>query len=203
MCGSPKSRGTKIGNKSLLLEQWMTVKPWESRLMEEEGSTYYDSPEITSFSRKSNELVQEQQSFIKARRNNGVTTTISNSSLAMISQSILTSLSSTSSSEYSTFDYSPNSSSSTSYSYSSMSQSVPFSSNTVVEETRGERTFHRPSYMNITESTRAKQRACGNVMNLSGDCRSTCSGSDPSVNMWKGVCETPERQAYQKRNYGK
>ncbi|KAK4269186.1 hypothetical protein QN277_022377 [Acacia crassicarpa] len=195
VAGSPKSRGRKIVNKSLL-EQWMTVKPWESRLMEEEG-TYYESPEITPLSMKTNDFVDEQ---IKARRN-GMTTTIFNGSL-ITSQSTLTSLSSTSSSECCTFDDSPESS--TSYSCTSISQSVPFSSNIILqEETRGRRTFNRPSYMNLTESTRSKQRACGYVMNMSGDCRSICSGSDPCANLWKGVCATPERLSYQKRNFGK
>ncbi|XP_028807447.1 protein IQ-DOMAIN 1-like [Neltuma alba] len=193
--GSPKARGTKTVNKSLL-EQWMTVKPWESRLMD--GGNYYDSTDIiTPLSRKSNDLVQEQ-GLIKARRN-GVTEIISSRSLTT-SQSTLTSSSSssTSSSESCTFDDSPESSTS----YTSISHCVPFSSNTLAEETREEKTFHRPSYMNLTESTRAKQRAC-RYLNMSGDCRSICSGSDPCVNLWKGVCATPERFSYQQRNFAR
>lgn len=166
-----------------LLEQWMSGKPWEDRLMEE--GTYFDPPDMTPFSRKTNDHFhssqeQQQHGSVNPRRN-GVTTRIFPSQSAASSSS--SSSSSTLSSE-TIFDDTPASSSSTSCT-SSISQTL----------TREESSVHKPSYMNLTESTKAKQRACG-------DGGSSYCGSDPSVNLWKGLCVTPQRLSYQKRNSG-
>lgn len=162
----------------------MATKPWESPV-----------------SKKSEDFVP----FFQSRRN-GVTTRISAKSLA-------TSQSTPSSSAISSecmYDDSPVSTSCT-----SGSPSMP-STNTHMMEASEERDAHKPSYMNMTESTKAKLKACrcssqnskrlvmedcvSHSTTLNGDTRSS-AGSDPSVNLWKGLCSTPLRASYQKR-YG-
>jgi len=156
--------------------------------------------------KKSEELVPVFQS-----RKNGVTSRIS------AVKPLITSESTPSSSAISSecmFDDSP-----VSTSYTAGSPSFP-STTTVLMEATEERDVHQPSYMNLTESTRAKLKTCRSsaqnskslVMEecvshsttsglLNGDCRSR-SNSDPSVNLWKDSCATPLRASYQKRQIG-
>ncbi|XP_027343653.1 protein IQ-DOMAIN 1-like [Abrus precatorius] len=155
-------------------------------------------PWESPISRKSEEIVPHFQS-----RRNGVTTRIS------VVKSLTTSQFSTISSEYMSDD------SPVSTSYTSGSSSFPSTTTAVVEATK-ERDVNQPSYMNLTESTKAKLKACRSssqnskrlVMEhclshssttgfLNGDTRSN-SGSDPSVNLWKDLCATPLRASYQK-----
>ncbi|KAK7402255.1 hypothetical protein VNO78_14375 [Psophocarpus tetragonolobus] len=159
-------------------------------------------PWESPISRKSEDLVPAFQP-----RRNGITTRISVKSL-ITGQS--TPSSSAISSEY-MCDDSP-----VSTSYTSGSHSLP-STNTVLVEATEERDVHQPSYMNLTESTKAKLKASGSssqnskrlVMEesvsqstttvfMNGDARS-CSNSNPSVNFWKDSCATPLRASYQKR----
>ncbi|TKY48278.1 IQ-DOMAIN 1 [Spatholobus suberectus] len=151
---------------------------------------------------KSEDLVPAFQS-----RRNGVTTRIS---VKPPTTSLSTPSSSAISSEY-VCDDSP-----VSTSYTSGSPSLP-SANTVLVEATEERDVHQPSYMNLTESTKAKLKTCRSssqnlkrlVMEncvshstttgfMNGDTRS-CFDSDPSVNLWKDSCATPLRASYQKR----
>ncbi|KAJ1420321.1 IQ motif, EF-hand binding site [Sesbania bispinosa] len=197
-----RSRDSKSSGGSLL-ERWIASKPWESRLMEE---IYFDSPDMTPLSRKNDDPVlplnsYQQNGLVKARRN-GVTTRIS-------SKSLTTSQSTPSSSAKSSdcmYDDSPASTSST---------SEPSTNNTAKVEATEETNICKPSYMNMTASTKAKLKACRFSQNskrlfmddclshsnrtdfLSGDTRS-CSGSYPSTNIWKDLYATPLRASYQK-----
>ncbi|RDX80613.1 IQ domain-containing protein IQM5, partial [Mucuna pruriens] len=159
-------------------------------------------PWESPISRKSEDVVPAFQS-----RRNGVTTRIS---VKPITTNLSTPSSSAISSEY-MCDDSP-----VSTSYASGSTSLP-STNTILVEATEERDVHQPSYMNLTESTKAKLKTCRSssqnskrlVMEecvshstttgfMNGDTRSS-SGSDPSVNLWKDSCATPLRASYQKR----
>ncbi|KAK7261962.1 hypothetical protein RIF29_28289 [Crotalaria pallida] len=179
MCGSPNSRTSKavtplkhhnLDSKSLgcsLLERWMATKPWESPI-----------------SRKSEDLVPLFQS-----RMNGVTKRI------LVNKPLT----------HSTPSSSAISSECLPVSTSCTSGSPPSLPSTNVLEATEERDVHKLSYMNLTESTKAKMKACRSssqnskrqVMEdcmshsskttfLNGDGRS-CSGSDPSVNLWKDL----------------
>lgn len=175
------------------LDRWMAVKPWESKMMT-------NPSELTPLSRKSDDQVlsfhpySSDHDLVKVRREN-VTTRISARplSLGQISRS-----SSAPSSE-SLYDESRASTSSTSTSPTLVS------SNTLLMETIGERNLHTPSYMNLTESTRAKQRACRYFSHSlqspfmedflchkkptvvsNGDMRSI-AGSNPSVDLSKDL----------------
>lgn len=134
------------------IESWMAAKPWESRLMEE---IHTEPPEVTPLSRKSEEQVLSFHSYssdldsVKVRRNN-VTTRISAAPITF-SQS---SHSSSAPSSESLYDESRATTSSTSAS------PTLASSSTLMADTVQERNIHTPSYMNLTESTKAKQRAC-------------------------------------------
>ncbi|KAK7271981.1 hypothetical protein RJT34_28294 [Clitoria ternatea] len=203
LCASPSSKATKamtplkhhnVDNKSLgcsLLERWMATKPWESPI-----------------SRRNEDLVPPLQS-----RRNGVTTRISVKPLTTC-ESTPTS-SSAISSEY-LCDDSPVSTSNT-----SESPSVPSTNTVIVEATEERDVIHQPSYMTLTESTKAKLKGCRSssqnskrlVMEdcvshstitgfLNGDNRSS-SSSDPSVHLWKDLCATPLRASYQKRQIGR
>ncbi|XP_042948494.1 protein IQ-DOMAIN 6-like [Carya illinoinensis] len=133
------------------IESWMAAKPWESRLMEE---NHTDPPEKTPLSRKSKDQLLNFHSYspdhdsVKAIRYNGTTRI----SAKPLTSGQLSSSSSAPSSE-SLYDESCASTSSTSAS------PTLASSNTLMMETLGERNIHAPSYMYLTESTKAKQRA--------------------------------------------
>ncbi|KAI4355459.1 hypothetical protein L6164_004232 [Bauhinia variegata] len=151
----------------------------------------------------------QEHGFVKARKN-GVTTRIS---AKFLTTSESTPSSSTISSER-IYDDSPGSDL-----YTSASPSLP-SSNLVAVETTEKRNFRTPSYMNLTELTKAKQRACrscsqnkklsvedcqshsGTTTYLYGDTRSS-SSSDPSVNLWKDHYAVTQRASYQKLQYGR
>ncbi|XP_028763140.1 protein IQ-DOMAIN 1-like isoform X2 [Neltuma alba] len=150
-----------------LLERWMAAKPWENRLKSER---YFDSPDRTPLSRKNDNFV------LPRARKNAVTTRVSLKP-PMTSLSAPSSLSSSSAiSSECMYDDSPLSASCT----SPEEKSVP-----------------KPSFMNFTESTKAKQRAC-KCSSLNGDARST-SGSEPSINFWRDCYATPQRASYQRR----
>ncbi|KAK7294365.1 hypothetical protein RJT34_17254 [Clitoria ternatea] len=210
--GSPNSRAFKplnplkhhsLDNKGTgcsILEHWMATKPWENRFMEE---MYLDSPGMTSLTSKSDDFVlpfnsDQQNGSVKAKKN-GVTTRISTKPLT-------TTQSTPSSSAISSecmYDDSPVSSSCTSGS------PTLHCTNTMVEATE-EGNGCKPSYMNLTASTKAKMKAyrcysqgskrifMDDCLSLSGVTRSS-SGSFPSANIWKDLCATPLRASYPKR----
>ncbi|XP_065619285.1 protein IQ-DOMAIN 6 isoform X2 [Quercus suber] len=180
------------------LDRWMAAKPWESRLMEE---FHTDLSDQTPLSRKSECQVVSFHSYssdydsVKVKRNN-VTTRISAKPFTV--GQISSSSSSTPSSE-SLYDESHASTS------SSFASPTLMSSETLMKETIEERNIYTPSYMTLTESTKAKQRACKflshsmqrNFMEdfqfhskpmvvSNGDTRSS-AGSNPSVNWSKDL----------------
>ncbi|XP_068647630.1 protein IQ-DOMAIN 6 [Aristolochia californica] len=177
------------------LERWMAAKPWENRLMEQAHSDPSETPPVSkNFDEfygsrtKASEL-----SSVKIRKNN-VTTRISAKPPLMNLCSYRSS--SNPSSEFHCEESSPSS--------SSIGTSTPMSGPTLVASERTERTegsnYCKPSYMNLTESVKAKQRVCNlnrlqrqslddfhfsKKVNLNyGDTKSS-TGSDPSVNLSK------------------
>ncbi|KOM30258.1 hypothetical protein LR48_Vigan1082s003000 [Vigna angularis] len=212
---SPNSKGARavippLKHRSLdskssgwgMLDRWMAAKPWESRSMVD---MYLDSSDmIPAVTSKSDHFVlplnsDQQNGSVKARRN-GVTTRIS-------SKSLTTSQSTPSSSSISSecmYDDSPLSTSCT-----SESPPVP-STNNVIVDTTEEGNVCKPSYMNLTASTKAKLKPyrcfsqnskrifMDDCVSLSGVTRSS-SGSYPSANMWKNIYATPLRTRYQKQ----
>ncbi|KAK4267276.1 hypothetical protein QN277_024076 [Acacia crassicarpa] len=151
-----------------LLERWMAAKPWENRLKSER---YFDSPDRTPLSRKSDNFV------LPRARKNAVTTRVS-------LKPPMTSLSAPSSLT-----------SSSAISSECMYDDSPLSVSCTSPEVKG---VPKPSFMNFTESTKAKQRAC-KCSSLNGDARSTTSGSDPSANFWRDCYATPQRASSQSR----
>ncbi|CAJ2661085.1 unnamed protein product [Trifolium pratense] len=203
------SPNSKVATKSMtLLKHHHNLdnnKSLGNSLLERWMSTKPCPWESPISSRKSEELVSNFQS-----RRNGVTTRIS--ALKICQQ---TPSSSTISSEYMNDD-SLRSTSST-----SESPSMPFT-NTVMAETGEEKDVHLPSYMNLTESTKAKFKGYRSTSQNSkrltmDDCMShntsstflngynsiSSSGSDPSVNPWKDRCTTPLRASYYQKRYGR
>ncbi|GLT75940.1 hypothetical protein SLA2020_476290 [Shorea laevis] len=182
------------------LERWMAARPWETRLMEQ---SLIDSTEATPPPKSCAESLvaknlRSAESFIgknsgfsepcpvKVRKNN-VTTRIS-AKPPYVGQA--TCSSSSPSSEY---PYNESSASS-----SICTSTTPFSGNTILASDRIEESGNsRPNYMNLTESTKAKQRIGNHVSQrvqrqsmdefqfkrsatiYSGDSKSS-AGSDPS-----------------------
>jgi len=213
VCASPNSKAAKqviplkhhnLDSKSSkwgMLDRWMASKPWESRSMVD---MHLDSSDMTPVTSKSDHFVlplnsDQQNGSVKARRN-GVTTRIS-------SKSLTTSQSTPSSSSISSecmYNDSPLSTSCT-----SESPPVPSTNNVMMEATE-EGSVCKPSYMNLTASTKAKVKPyryfsqnskrifMDDCVSLSGVTRSS-SGSHPSANMWKNIYATPLRTRYQKR----
>ncbi|XXG57107.1 hypothetical protein AAC387_Pa03g4345 [Persea americana] len=171
------------------LERWMAAKPWESRLMEQTHMDPCKTPcsknldDFSGICTKSSE-----PSSVKIRKNN-VTTRISAKPPVGHSANNFSSHSpSTPSSE---FHYDESATS------SSIGTSTPISSNTILTSERTDRSNHsRPSYMNLTQSIRAKQKARNSQQTqrqsmddiqfhkksalISGDLKSSVR-SDPSV----------------------
>ncbi|KAJ9179350.1 hypothetical protein P3X46_011150 [Hevea brasiliensis] len=148
-------RNQKLDNNSpgwSWLERWMAAKPWENRLMEE---IHTDSSE-TPFSRKSEDNIANIYSYplihnsVKVRKNNMSTRILAKPSV--VSQQITRSSSAPSSESLN--DESSESTSSTSVS------PIPLSSNTILVDKVEENYNRNPSYMNLTESTKAKQKGC-------------------------------------------
>ncbi|KAF5745525.1 calmodulin-binding family protein [Tripterygium wilfordii] len=131
------------------LNSWMAAKPWEDRLTDE----FYNDPSKTPFSMKSERhsfgtlAYSSEHSSTEVRRNN-VTTKVS-ARPPMISQITNTSSASTSDSPYSESSGSTSSTSASSILMRS-TQFVGTLENTSNQKTR---------YMNLTESTKAKQKA--------------------------------------------
>ncbi|KAK6912832.1 IQ motif, EF-hand binding site [Dillenia turbinata] len=152
---SSRLKGREIDKNSWgwgWLERWMAAKPWENRLMESKNT---DSSEMTPPSKKcldvTRKLSQEslEQCQVKVRKNN-VTTRIS-AKPPHIGQ--VTRSTSSPGSEFRCDGSSGSSSICTS--------TTPASGFTGLASDRTEASNNcRPSYMNLTESTKAKQRPC-------------------------------------------
>ncbi|KAL9376571.1 hypothetical protein Peur_030691 [Populus x canadensis] len=132
------------------LERWMAAKPWESRLMEQSHTDPSVTPpkscvDVNIHSKSS------EQSLVQVRKNN-VTTRIS----ARPPIGHFTRSSSSPSSEF-RFDESSASS-------SICTSTTPISGNTGLASDKTEESGNsRPNYMNLTESTKAKQKTSGHL----------------------------------------
>ncbi|CAH1451703.1 unnamed protein product [Lactuca virosa] len=126
------------------LERWMSAKPWENRLMEQgQNDPSETTPPPSKISADHHKVTTGKSSepdLVKIRRNN-VTTRISAKPPQIVGQR--TRSSSSPSSEYR-------------YDGSSGSSSLCTSTTTPVSMERAEES--KPSYMSLTESTKAKQR---------------------------------------------
>ncbi|XP_061351079.1 protein IQ-DOMAIN 6-like [Gastrolobium bilobum] len=174
------------------LERWMAAKPWESRLMEQTNADASDKtppPPSKKCVNSSNSKTSEP-CLVKVRKNN-VTTRIS-ARPPHIGQATRSS-----SSPSSEFRYDESSASS-----SICTSTTPNSGNAALACDRTEDSGNiRPSYMNLTEATKAKQKKSNHMYNkaqrqqsmddfqflkrtavsFNGDSKST-AGSDPSIN---------------------
>lgn len=165
------------------LERWMAARPWETRLMEQSQADPSEPTPLSktcSESRKTTRLTEPCS--VKVRKNN-VTTRIS-AKPPHIGQGTRSS-----SSPSSEFRFEESSASS-----SICTSTTPVSWNTMPTS---ERTGNsRPNYMNLTESTKAKQRAANHALRriqmqsmdelqlkkTGGDSKNSV-GSDPMVHM--------------------
>ncbi|KAL3498646.1 hypothetical protein ACH5RR_041378 [Cinchona calisaya] len=132
------------------LERWMAAKPWENRLMEEANNECSEKTPQTKTcvdSSKCNRSRSSEPGLVKVERNN-LTTRISAKPPLV---GLATRSSSSPSSE---FRYDESSASS-----SICTSTTPVSGNTPLTSERTEESNNsRPNYMNLTESTKAKQR---------------------------------------------
>ncbi|KAL3013359.1 hypothetical protein AAZX31_06G048900 [Glycine max] len=136
------------------LERWMAAKPWESRLMEQSQSQA-EALDKTPPPKKFVESFvssNSKQSMVKVKKNN-VTTRIS-ARPPLVGQATRSS-----SSPSSEFRYDESSASS-----SICTSTTPMSGNTCdrTEDSNGNAVVARPNYMNLTQSTKAKQKTSGN-----------------------------------------
>ncbi|XP_030945533.1 protein IQ-DOMAIN 1 isoform X1 [Quercus lobata] len=135
------------------LERWMAAKPWETRLMEQSHTDPLETtppPKSCADSILGTHSKSSEPCYVKVRKNN-VSTRISakpphNGQVAR-----------SSSSPSSEFRYDESSASS-----SICTSTTPVSGNTGLASDRTEDSSSncRPSYMNLTESTKAKQKTC-------------------------------------------
>ena len=156
----------------------MASKPWENRLMEE------TAPEMTPFSRKSEGLSYSSsgQGSVEVRRNN-ITSKVSARPVAQNPP--------TRSSSSPSFASLYEETSSPSTSSASPSPTLVFSSSFKVGNSEEMIGTHKPSYMNLTASTKAKQRflmeefpcfSSPMAMPLSSADSRSCAGYNLSVN---------------------
>ncbi|KAL1344880.1 hypothetical protein HN51_018689 [Arachis hypogaea] len=135
------------------LERWMAAKPWESRLMEESQAEISDKTTppakkfVDSFGANSK---PSEPNMVKVKKNN-VTTRVSARPPQIIGQATRSS-----SSPSSEFRYDESSASS-----SMCTSTTPVSGNTC-DRTEDSSSSNRPNYMNLTKSTKAKQRSSSN-----------------------------------------
>ena len=135
----------------------MAAKPWENRLMEQAHNDPSETTPPFKHCMNSLSVTQPKSSelgSVKVRRNN-VTTRISAkpSPIGLVTRS--------SSSPSSDFQYDESSASS-----SICTSATPVSGNTALASDKTEESsYYRPSYMSLTESTKAKQRGCSQLSN--------------------------------------
>ncbi|XAR69240.1 hypothetical protein NMG60_11000753 [Bertholletia excelsa] len=171
------------------LERWMAAKPWENRLMEKVHTDKSDTtPPSKTFidSQLGTRSKSSESSSVTIKRNN-MTTRISAKPSVV---GLVTLSSSSPSSEFQNDE--------TSASSSICTSTTPVSGNTInASDKTEESNYNRPSYMNLTESTKAKQRNSSyriqrhsmdefqflKIRDFKGSL-----GLDPSVNMSKPLC---------------
>ncbi|XP_026658362.2 protein IQ-DOMAIN 1-like [Phoenix dactylifera] len=137
------------------LERWMAAKPWESRLMEQQART--DHSEVQSSKTCEDPYCTgskySEPGLVQIKRNH-VTTRVSAKPPPVLYDHRSRARSTSSPSAELHYDESSPSS-------SSIRASTPISGTTILTSERTEdRNRSKPSYMNLTESTKAKQRAC-------------------------------------------
>ncbi|CAM8996804.1 unnamed protein product [Rhodiola kirilowii] len=171
------------------LDRWMATKPWENRLLEE---MYGAMSDAKTFSRVSADHIPKDVDYVTVRRSNMSTRVSAKPPVTLTSQV------SHACSDPSGYLYDEGSAS-----YSSMSSTPSPVLRKSFTDSKGN--CRKPSYMNPTESIKAKQRnsKCSNMLQkqmvddlglrkksasvLNGDLRS-CSGSEPSSsNMTKDL----------------
>ncbi|OMO49322.1 IQ motif, EF-hand binding site [Corchorus olitorius] len=164
-CPSPNSRAKNLpfSNKDQStgwnwLERWMATKPWERRMMDDDQFyTDHQSDDIT-FSRKSDDNIysfhsgSSEHDFQRVKRNN-MTTRVLARPPPMKTQTNSGSLSALSSE--------------TVYDESSTSTSSTSLSPITLEDNKNIHQTPKPSYMNPTQSIKAKQKAFGSSPNNS------------------------------------
>nr|GMC46948.1 protein IQ-DOMAIN 1 isoform X1 [Ipomoea batatas] len=178
------------------LERWMAARPWENRLMEQRQT---DATETTPKSKvcldytKDNHSKSSEQCSVKVRKNN-VTKRVS-AKPPLVGQATRSS-----SSPGSEFRYDESSASS-----SLCTSTTPISGNSVsASDKTVEKCSSRPNYMNLTQSTKAKQRNSRflrqsmdefQFLNLqksgafsNGDSKSTAASELSSVNLTRPLC---------------
>nr|GMC53059.1 protein IQ-DOMAIN 1 isoform X1 [Ipomoea batatas] len=178
------------------LERWMAARPWENRLMEQRQT---DATETTPKSKvcldytKDNHSKSSEQCSVKVRKNN-VTKRVS-AKPPLVGQATRSS-----SSPSSEFRYDESSASS-----SLCTSTTPISGNSVsASDKTVEKCSSRPNYMNLTQSTKAKQRNSRflrqsmdefQFLNLqksgafsNGDSKSTAASELSSVNLTRPLC---------------
>ncbi|CAK9140570.1 unnamed protein product [Ilex paraguariensis] len=132
------------------LERWMAARPWENRLMEQVKNDHLEKtpPSKTcADSLKGDHSKSSESSFVKTRRNN-ITTRVS------VKPPLMGQGTRSSSSPSSEFRYDESTASS-----SICTSTTPISGNTLLVSDRTEESNNsKPSYMNLTESIKAKQR---------------------------------------------
>ncbi|GFZ08515.1 hypothetical protein Acr_20g0003230 [Actinidia rufa] len=177
------------------LERWMGAKPWENRLMEkvQSDSSGKTPPSKNCVDSRLGSLSNSSKPCsVKVRRNN-VTTRIS------AKPPLLGQVTRSSSSPSSEFRFGESSASS-----SICTSTTPVSGNTgIASDIIDEGSINKPSYMNLTESTKAKQRNFSNRIQRQsmdefqflrnsavfciGDSKSS-AGFDHSANMSRPLC---------------
>ncbi|XP_020097846.1 protein IQ-DOMAIN 1-like isoform X1 [Ananas comosus] len=144
------------------LERWMAARPWESRIMEQQA--HIDTYEILSCKKSEDSCGNFQNysepSSVKVKKNN-MTTRVSAKPPVMANTHRCKARSSSPPSIELRYDES-------SVSSPSFCTSTPISSATILASERTEESVKsRPNYMNLTESTKAKQKVCGTQRTVS------------------------------------
>ncbi|XP_071705223.1 protein IQ-DOMAIN 6 [Rutidosis leptorrhynchoides] len=136
------------------LERWMSAKPWENRLMEQgQNNVSETTPPPSKINTESHKIIKKssEPEMVKVKRNNMTTRISAKPPQMMIGQGQRTRSSSSPSSEY-RYDASSGSS-------SLCTSATPVSMERTEENnTNSNNNAKPPSYMSLTESTKAKQR---------------------------------------------
>ncbi|XP_031275856.1 protein IQ-DOMAIN 1-like [Pistacia vera] len=193
-CPSPNSRANKAAvslkhhrldknsQEWSWLDSWMAAKPWENRLLEE---IHTDPSEMmtTPFSRKSEDNIagfyssSSEHYPVKGRRINATAKTRAERQITH--------------SSFSPSSESPYDETSPSTSSSSVSQ-TPVSGNILMVEGSEDSYYRKPSYMSLTQSTKAKHKATRfssykNPLAFSNGDNRSCADSNPSSNLCKDL----------------
>ncbi|XP_077210187.1 protein IQ-DOMAIN 6-like isoform X2 [Tasmannia lanceolata] len=134
------------------LERWMAAKPWENRLMEQALTDPSETPYSKNYDDFTGARTKSfEPSSVRVRKNNVTTRISAKPPAGLIANHSSNRSSSTQSSEFQYDEGSPCS--------SSFGTSTPISGNTQLASERTDGSNNsKPSYMNLTESIKAKQK---------------------------------------------